>query len=155
MVGAYVLNKIFDPEASTPDHEVPQYVTVLSPPKSGLPFDFDQIRVFTWSIKRHRYETAFRIHPIQGYLPLKVGSQPSAGGSAPTFSFQIPSGPNLATDPATGITRPVSPRTITYVMNDTQVRRAGPDLWPIPVGHLEGDKSKPGKPAKPAKKKAK
>ena len=153
MVGAYVLNKVYDSAASTQDHQVPQYVTVLGPPKNGLPFDFDQIRVFTWSVKRHRYETAFRLHPIQGYLPLKTGSQPTASGSAPTFSFQIPSGPNLTTDSTTGITRPVSPRIITYMMVDTQVKRTGPDLWPIPVGHLEGDKDKSGKPksAKPGK----
>jgi hypothetical protein len=37
-------------------------------------------------------------------------------------------------------------------MNDTQVRRAGPDMGPIPVGHLEGEKAEPGKTAKPAKK---
>jgi len=157
MVGAYVLNKVYDAAATTPDHQVPQYVTVLAPPKNGLPFDFDQVRVFTWSLRHHRYETAFRIHPIQGYLPLKTGTQPAAGGSAPTFSFQIPSGPNLTTDATTGITRPVSPRTISYVMIDTQVKRTGPDLWPIPVGHLEGDKpksGKQGKSAKPAKRKA-
>jgi hypothetical protein len=48
IVGAYVLAKVTDPEANTPNHEVPEYVTVLAPPKSGLPFDFDQVRVFTW-----------------------------------------------------------------------------------------------------------
>jgi len=162
IVGAYVLNKVFDAAATTPDHQVPQYVTVLSSPKNGLPFDFDQVRVFTWSIKRHRYETAFRLHPIQGYLPLKTGAQPLANGSAPTFSFQVPSSQNVTTDSTTGITRPVSPRTISYMMVDTQVKRTGPDLWPIPVGHLEGDKTKSGKPksakpgksAKPTKKKA-
>ncbi|MGA3011024.1 MAG: SH3 domain-containing protein [Terracidiphilus sp.] len=145
-VGVYVLNKIHDPDATTPDHEVPQYVTVLAPPSSGLPFDFDQVRVFTWSIKHHRYETAFRLHPIQGYLPVRV--TPASGGSAPVFSFQIASGPNMTVDPETGIARPASPRTITYMMVDTQVRRTGADLGPIPVGHLEGAKAKPGKAGK-------
>jgi hypothetical protein len=148
-VGAYVLNKVFDPEAATPDHEVPQYVTVLSPPKSGLPFDFDQVRVFTWSLRHHRYETGFRLHPIQGYLPVRV--TPATGGGASVFSFQIANGQNLTVDPATGITRPVSPRTITYEMEDTRVKRTGSDLGPIPVGHLEGEKPKS---AKPGKKKA-
>jgi hypothetical protein len=153
IVGAYVLNKVFDPDSSTPDHQVPQYVTVLSPPKSGLPYDFDQVRVFTWSLRHHRYETAFRLHPIQGYLPVRESSQPAPGGSAPVFSFQIASGPNVATDAATGITRPASPRTISYVMNDTQVKRTGSDMGPIPVGHLEGANPKPGKKSTPAKKK--
>ena len=145
-VGAYVFNKVFDPEAATPDHEVPQYVTVLSPNRAGLPFDFDQVRVFTWSLKHHRYETGFRLHPIQGYLPVRV--TPATGGGAPVFSFQIANGPNVTADPATGITRPVSPRTITYEMEDTRAKRTGPDLGPIPVGHLEGEKPKSAKLAK-------
>jgi SH3-like domain-containing protein len=148
IVGAYVLTKVTDPDSGTPTNEVPEYVTVLSPPKSGLPFDFDQVRVFTWSLKRHRYETAFRMHPIQGYLPVRTGLQPTAGGSAPTFSFQIANGENLSVDPATGLTRPASLRTISYVMLDTIVKRTGPDLGPIPVGHLEGEKPKAAKPGK-------
>ena len=149
IVGAYVLTKVTDPDSSTPNGEVPEYVTVLSPAKSGLPFDFDQVRVFTWSLKRHRYETAFRLHPIQGYLPVRTGFQPGPGGaSVPTFSFQIANSENLSIDPATGVARPASLRTIGYVMLDTTVKRTGPDLGPVPVGHLEGDKPKATKPAK-------
>ncbi len=149
-VGSYLLNKVFDSEASTPNHEVPQYVTVLSPPRSGLPFDFDQVRVFTWSLRHHRYETAFRLHPIEGFLPVRVTTEPAAGGSVPVFSFQIAGSPNLNTDPATGITRPANPRTIAYKMVDTQVLRTGSDLGPISTGRPE-DATKP-RSAKPAKK---
>ena len=145
-VGVYVLNKVSDPDASTPDHEVPQYVTVLAPPTAGLPFDFDQVRVFTWSTRHHRYETAFRLHPIQGYLPVRV--TPGSGGSAPVFSFQIPSGPNMTIDPETGVTRPASPRTITYMMVDTQVRRTGSDLGPIPSPTRKARKPSREKPGK-------
>jgi hypothetical protein len=143
-VGAYVFNKVFDADAATPDHQVPLYVTVLSPPLAGLPFDFDQVRVYTWSTRKHRYETAFRIHPIQGYLPVRV--TPAAGGKPPIFSFQIASGDSLTADPATGITRPASLRTITYEMDDTRARRIGSDLGPIPVSHLPESQPKSVKP---------
>jgi SH3-like domain-containing protein len=142
-VGAYVLNKVVDKAASTPNHEIPQYVTVLSPIKAGLPFDFDQVRVFTWSIRHHRYETAFRLHPIQGYLPVRV--TPASTGGAPTFSFLIANGPDMTTDPATGITRPASPRTITFRMDDTRAVRTGPDLGPIPFSHQPESKPKSAK----------
>ena len=156
MIGAYILTKVNDDEATTADHQIPEYVTVLTPPQQGLPFDFDQVRVFTWSVKRHRYETAFRVHPIQGFLPLKIGTQPGPGGSTvPAFAIQIANSPNLSIDPATGITRPAAMRTIRYEMLDTSVKRIGPDMAPIPVGHLEGEKPKTAKSAKPAKKKAK
>lgn len=139
IVGAYVIAKVTDPEAATPDHQVPEYVMALSQPKSGLPYDFDQIRVFTWSLKRHRYETAFRLRPVQGFLPVRIGSQPAPGGTEPVFSFQISESPDLAIDPDTGIVRPVSPRTISYALRETLVRRIGPDLAPI---HLTGDEGK-------------
>ena len=145
IVGAYVLTKVNDSEADVPNHQVPEYVTALSPPKSGLPFDFDQIRVFTWSVKRHRYKTAFRVHPIQGFLPVRVWTQPGQNGTEPVFSFQIPSSPDVSIDPATGITKPVNPRTIIYAMRDNMVRRIGPDMAPIPTTHLPGEKPKSGK----------
>src|SRR5208283_1305161 len=114
---------------------VPEYVTILSPPRSGLPFDFDQVRVFTWNTRHHRYETAFRLHPIMGYLPVRVTLEPVAGSSVPAFSFQIASGANLTQDPETGITRPVSPRIIDYVMENERIKRSGADLAPIPMMH--------------------
>jgi hypothetical protein len=142
IVGAYVIAKVHDEEASSPNHEVSEYVTALSPPKSGLPFDFDQIRVFTWSVKHHRYETAFRVHPIQGFLPVRIGSVTDAKGTDPTFSFQLSGSQDLAIDPNTGIARPANPRTINYAMRDTAVRRIGPDMAPIPIMHEPGDKAK-------------
>ncbi|HMG88335.1 MAG TPA: SH3 domain-containing protein [Terracidiphilus sp.] len=144
IVGAYVLTHVNDAEADVPNHQVPEYVTALSPPKSGLPFDFDQIRVFTWSVKHHRYETAFRVRPIQGFLPVKVLTQPGQSGTEPVFSFRISGSPNVSVDPDTGITKPVNPRTITYVMRDNLVRRIGPDMAAIPTSHVPGEKSKSG-----------
>jgi hypothetical protein len=149
IVGAYVLMKVTDQDANVPNHQVPEYVTAMSPPRSGLPYDFDQIRVFTWSVKRHRYETAFRIRPIQGFLPVKVWTQPTPNGSEPVFSFQIASSTNIAIDPNTGIAKPATLRTITYAMRDNMVRRVGSDMAPIPTTHMPGEKAK----AKAVKKK--
>jgi hypothetical protein len=161
-----MLTKVTDQGADTPNHQVPEYLTVTAPLSSGLPFDFDQVRVFTWSSKHHRYETAFMLHPIQGFLPVRAGMQaqiqPSgkgasrapAAGSVPTFSFILASDGNLSIDPATGISRPAHPRTINYQMVDTRVMRVGPDLAPIPIVH-EKSAEKKAKDQKAAKKKRK
>jgi len=44
---------------------------------------FDGIRVFTWNLKKHRYETAYRIKGLRGAYPLVVGKE----GANPTFQF--------------------------------------------------------------------
>jgi hypothetical protein len=156
IVGAYVLTTIHDEESSAPNHEAPEYVMVLEPPKNGLPYDFDQVRVFTWSVKRHRYETAFRLHPIQGFLPVTISKVAVKGGTAPAFSFLLGNGQEVAVDPDTGITRPARPRTLNYEMIDTVVKRMGPDMAPIPAMH-GADEKKDAKGAKkpPAKHRAK
>jgi SH3-like domain-containing protein len=154
IIGAYVLTKITDSEADTPDHRVPEYVMLLSPPKAGLPFDFDQLRVFTWSVKRHRYETAFRIRPIQGYLPVTISTVSERSGTVPAFSFRISADNDVAIDTQTGTARPANLRTINYEMVDTVVRRIGPDLAPIPTGRKAEEKAlKASKPVKSPKKK--
>lgn len=172
IIGAYIIAKVFDAKSTLPDQMVPEYVTLMSPPKAGLPYDFDQVRVFTWSVQRHRYETAYRLHPITGYLPLKLTAEPApehkpsakelareqakaaqkkeepkkesnGPNTAPVFSFQIANGSEVAVDAESGQSRPSSLRTIRFQMIDTRVNRIGPDLAPIPITHLPGDKSKP------------
>ena len=66
IVAFFVLDQVQDG-----DKKVAQYLTVLSEPKDGMPFDFNQIRVFTWNVKRHRYETAYR-ERMEGVLPVTV-----------------------------------------------------------------------------------
>lgn len=152
-IGSWVLTKVNDPESDLPDHQVPVYLTMMAPNKSGLPFDFDQVRVFTWSVRHHRYETGFRLHPIQGFLPVHVSVQQTPKGPVPTFSFQIAGNESVTIDPATGIMRPANPRTITYQLIDTQAKRVGPDMAPIPTMHQADAKAKDAQ--KSAKKKRK
>jgi hypothetical protein len=154
IVGAYVLTRITDPQASAPDHQVPEYVMVLSPPKAGLPFDFDQVRVFTWSVKRHRYETAFRIRPIQGFLPVTISTASERTGTVPAFRFKISADSDVAIDTETGTAHPANLRTINYEMIDTVVRRIGPDVAPIPTGRKAEERAlKASRPSKPVRKK--
>jgi hypothetical protein len=130
--------------------EKTEYVTVLSPPRGGLPYDFDQVRVFTWSLNHHRYETAFRLRGIQGYLPVTIAQENVNGQSYPNFSFQIATSPNVSIDPDTGVTHPVISRTIAFRLEGNLVRRTGSDQSPIVAMH---DPTDPAKAKAAAKKK--
>jgi hypothetical protein len=132
IVGAYVLTTVNDPEAPQDDKNIPIYVTVLSPYKAGLSYDFDQVRVFTWNIKKHRYETAFRDRNIEGYLPLEIkttpdpyGKSPTASTPAPTFSYRALSAdsPVVIPDPVTGDIVPGKTIQKTYRLEGNLVRR--------------------------------
>ena len=124
MVGAYVLRTVDDPDSGKPNGQVPEYLTVLTPYKQGLPFDFDQVRVFTWDTRRHRYGTAFREHDIIGFFPVKVtpGDAKNPDGPEPTFSFQVAVGDNVSLDPETGMPRAAALKTVTYRMEGNLVR---------------------------------
>ncbi|MGC2152394.1 MAG: SH3 domain-containing protein [Terriglobales bacterium] len=61
-------------EVQDGDKKVPQYLMVLTEPKDGMPFDFNQFRVFTWNVRRHRYETAYR-ERIEGMLPVMIAHE--------------------------------------------------------------------------------
>jgi hypothetical protein len=66
--------------------KVPQYAVLMTEPKDGLPFDFNQLRVFTWNRKRSRYETAFRDR-FEGELPFTVAKADfGKEGVLPTFT---------------------------------------------------------------------
>jgi len=82
---AFVLNTVHDEEKGT----IPQYLVLLNENHDGIPFDFNQVRVFTWNLKRHRYETGYREHFIVGYFPASVSTE-SFGkeGTMPVFTIR-------------------------------------------------------------------
>jgi len=82
IVACFVLNEVKDG-----DRQVPQYLMLLSEPKDGMPFDYNQARVFTWNVKRHRYETAYRDR-LYGMLPVSVTHEDfGKEGDLPTFTL--------------------------------------------------------------------
>jgi len=84
IVAYFVLDEVRDG-----DKKVAQYLTIVTEPKDGLPFDFNQIRVFTWNVKRHRYETAYR-ERLKGSLPVTVAHESfEKEGTLPTFVILV------------------------------------------------------------------
>ncbi len=133
-VGAYVLTTVHDEGAPGDLKDIPIYLTVLSPYKAGLPYDFDQVRLFTWSTAKHRYETGFREKNIEGYLPVKIskmkdayGKGPQAAIDLPAFSYRVLSAdaPPVVADAATGAMVPGKTILKTYRLEGNTVHRLG------------------------------
>lgn len=125
-VGAYVLRTVDDPESSFPNGKAPEYLALMNSWKEGLPYDFDQVRVFTWNTRRHRYETAFRQKKLQGYLPVTVGSQVFDKETEPVFSYKVATGDDVAIDPQTGTAHPADLEVQNYRMEGVIVKKIEP-----------------------------
>jgi hypothetical protein len=84
-VAFFALNEVQDG-----DKKVPQYVCLLTEPHDGLPYDYDQVRVFTWNVRKHRYETAYREHGLDGVLPVTVSQENfDKEGTLPVFILHV------------------------------------------------------------------
>ena len=80
-VAFFVLNEVQDGEK-----KVPQYLCLMTEPHDGEPYDYDQARVFTWNVRKHRYETAYREHGLDGVLPVTVTKENfDKEGTLPVF----------------------------------------------------------------------
>jgi SH3-like domain-containing protein len=140
IIGAYVLTTVSDPGASAEsgagsDGTVPIYLTLMGPYAAGLAYDFDQVRVFTWNMKMHRYETGFRDKNIEGYLPVTVRMATDPYGKAavaetplPTFTYKVLAADAVAVvpDPVTGRVTPGRTIEKTYRLEGNLVRRVAP-----------------------------
>ena len=73
------LNSIEDPVSGT----IRWYVVGERRPGSDPELDFTGIRVYTWNMRKQRYETAFRKQGLRGVYPLEVGQV----ANNPTFRF--------------------------------------------------------------------
>ena len=162
IVGFYVLTHVDDPDSGMTENgqtvtSIPEYVTVLSPYKAGLPYDFDQVRVFTWNVKKHRYETAFREHNIEGYLPVQIESRKDPYGKGelaqqalPSFTYHVLAADEATPtpDPTTGELKPGKTISKVYRLEGNICRRilapgspAPPEAHPV-VEDSKKDKAK-------------
>jgi SH3-like domain-containing protein len=112
-------------EVTDGDKKVPQYLVLMSEPKDGMPYDYDQIRVFTWNVRKHRYETAYRERKLNGILPVTSAHEDfGKEGTLPTFTLHVKDDSGV-----------VSERK--YKMNTPIVRRVlapGEQKEAVPVG---------------------
>jgi hypothetical protein len=77
-------------EVQDKDTKVGEYLLLLTDPKDGLPYDFNQVRVFTWNTRKHRYETAYLERNLFGILPVTLGQQDFGDeGTLRTFTLQL------------------------------------------------------------------
>ena len=84
-VAFFTLNEVQDGEK-----KVAQYLCVLTEPHDGSAYDYDQIRVFTWNTRKHRYETAYREHKLDGVLPVAVTQEAfDKEGTLPVFILRV------------------------------------------------------------------
>jgi len=85
IVAFFVLDEVADG-----DKKIPQYLVALSDPKEGMPFDYNQVRVFTWNVKRHHYETAYHERNLNGVFPVTVSQEDfEQEGRLPVFVLHV------------------------------------------------------------------
>jgi SH3-like domain-containing protein len=157
IVGAYILAHADDPDSGVLNNgttvtSIPEYITVLSPYKAGLPYDFNQVRLFVWNTKKHRYETGFSERNIVGYLPVKIGASTDPYGKGteasqtlPTFTYRVLAAdqPIPTPDPVTGLLKPGRTIDKTYRLEGNITRRLiAPGTPPPAEAHPEPEPSK-------------
>ena len=108
IVAALVLDEV--PDA---DKKVAQYLVMLTEPRDGMPFDYNQIRVFTWNVKRHRYETAYRERNLNGVLPVSVTHENfDKEGTLPVFVLHVKDADGKITDRKYKLNMPIVRRVL-------------------------------------------
>lgn len=130
------------PPAPAPvPHPMGQYLTITAEYKSGLPYEWDQVRVFIWNTRKHRYETAYRLRELQGFLPVTIGKEmiPKMG-EEPTFTIRT-SPDGEVTQAPDGTFHPKTIDVTQYRLEGGIVRRD----TPLPGAASASDAARPAK----------
>jgi len=80
----FELNRVSDPSG-----DKPQYLVAAARGPEGQVCDFTALRVYTWYVKKRRYETAFIENNLCGQLPVRLGKGPKG---EPEFRFRVMDG---------------------------------------------------------------
>jgi hypothetical protein len=80
----FELNRVSDPSG-----DKPQYLVAAARGPEGQACDFSALRVYTWYVKKSRYETAFIENDLCGQMPVRVGKGPKG---EPEFRFRVMDG---------------------------------------------------------------
>jgi len=83
-VAWFELNRVSDPSGNKP-----QFLVAAARGPEGQVCDFTALRVYTWYVKKSRYETAFIENSLCGQLPVGVGKGPKG---EPEFRFRVMDG---------------------------------------------------------------
>jgi hypothetical protein len=110
---------------SNPSGDKPQYLVAAARGPEGQVCDFTALRVYTWYVKKSRYETAFIENNLCGQFPIRLDKGPKG---EPQFRFRVMDG---------------NKEERVYRLTQTVVRRVREP------GDIAGKRSsaKPGKPA--------
>ena len=83
-VAWFELNRVSDPSGNKP-----QFLVAAARGPEGQVCDFTALRVYTWYVKKSRYETAFIENNLCGQLPVRLGKRPKG---EPEFRFRVMDG---------------------------------------------------------------
>ena len=124
IIGYFVLNTVTETIDGVQKDE-PQYLMLLNEPTSGLPYDYNQIRVFTRNRNKHRYETAYRERDMEGYFPVKTGHAVfDKEGDLPTFTIRKMNATGQIVDATYKMNGPIVRRVLTpEELADQKARR--------------------------------
>ena len=88
-VAFFALNQVSDNDKGV-QKQISQYLCLMTDPHDGLPYDYDQVRVYTWNARKHRYETAYREHGLDGVLPVTITKEDfDKEGTLPVFILRV------------------------------------------------------------------
>ncbi len=128
IIGYFVLNTVQETIDGQQKDE-PQYLMLLNEPKDGLPYDYNQIRVFTRNRNKHRYETAYRERDLEGYLPVTTGHAVfDKEGDLPTFTIRKMMADGQIVDATYKMNGPIVRRVLTPEEMANQKARHDADL---------------------------